>query len=79
VDDKVYQAVCLEAARRNISVSGLAQQALLSMVAVKTTTLGVKKSEKEQRLRLVDLLEQCQIDLTEQPKRKATYARRCIQ
>jgi hypothetical protein len=39
-------------------------------------TSAAETAERKQRLRLVDLLEQCQLDLTERPTREATYAHR---
>jgi hypothetical protein len=76
VDDAVYQAAETEATRRHATVSEVAQEALKAMVSGTAQLPNGEAAEREQRIRLVDLLEQCQIDLTERPNREATYAGR---
>lgn len=74
VDDKVYYAARVAAAQQKTSVSAFVRKALVGLNQ-KSKTL-VADAEPEQRLRLVDLLEKCQLDLTERPTREATYAHR---
>ena len=76
IDDEIFQAAEAEAARRQSTVGEVVQQALRTMVGGKTPDPAAEQTEREHRLRLVDMLEQCQIDLTERPTREATYAHR---
>ena len=74
VDDKVYYAARVAAAQQKTSVSAFVRKALVGLNQ-KSKTLATD-AEPEQRLRLVDLLEKCQLDLTERHTREATYAHR---
>lgn len=76
IEDDFYQKAEAEAARRNTTLDVLAREALLALTEGRPLSQAEEKSEQAQRLRLVDLLEQCQIDLTERPTREATYAHR---
>jgi hypothetical protein len=57
-------------------VSAFVREALLGLAGKRRREPVAEKAEKAQRLRLVELLEQCQLDLTERPTREATYAHR---
>ena len=76
IEDEIYQAAEAEAARRQTTVGEVVQEALQALAKGKAPSEGAEQTEREQRLRLVDLLEQCGIDLTERPTREATYAQR---
>lgn len=76
VDDEVYHAARVAAARRKISVSALVREALTALAGKRKPKPLAEEAEREQRLRLVELLEQCQLGLTERPTREATYAHR---
>jgi plasmid stability protein len=76
VDDEVYHAARVAAARRKTSVSAFVREALTGLAGKRKPTPLAEEVEQEQRLRLVTLLEQCQLDLTKRPTRQATYARR---
>ena len=76
IEDEIYQAAEAEAARRQTTVGQVVQEALRSMARGEAPGEAAEQTEREQRLRLVDLLEQCGIDLTERPTREATYAHR---
>lgn len=76
IEDEIYQAAEAEAARRQTTVGEVVQEALRTMAAGKAPDEVAEQTEREQRLRLVDMLEQCRIDLTERPTREATYAHR---
>ena len=76
VDEKTWRSARKLAAARDTSVDALVREALAGMVGNQPVLATAGAAEKEQRLRLVNLLEQCQIDLTERPTREATYARR---
>ncbi len=76
VDDDVYHAARVAAARRRTSVSAFVREGLRQLARGRNPGGLAEKAERQQRLRLVDLLEQCQIDLTERPTREATYAHR---
>ena len=68
LDDNLWKQVRSEAAKRDMSVSKLMCEALASLVRGADN----RQMESKQRDRLVDLLEQCQIDLTGKPTREAT-------
>jgi plasmid stability protein len=70
LDDSLWKEARVEAARRDMSVSALMREALGGLLRGAQS----RKMEEKQRGRLVDLLEECQIDLTERPTREATYA-----
>jgi hypothetical protein len=76
VDDEVYYAARVAAARQRTSVSAFVREALLGLAGKRARQSLAEQAEKEQRLRLVELLERCQLDLTERPTREATYAHR---
>jgi plasmid stability protein len=76
VDDEVYHAARVAAAQHKTSVSAFVRQALIGLSQQRGAKPMAQAAERKQRLRLVDLLEQCQLDLTERPTREATYAHR---
>jgi Arc/MetJ-type ribon-helix-helix transcriptional regulator len=76
VDDEVYHAARVAAARQRTSVSAYVREALVELAGQRRTRPAAEAVEREQRLRLVELLEQCKLDLTERPTREATYAHR---
>jgi len=76
VDDGLYHAARVAAARRKSSVTAFVREALQGLAGKGRREPGAEQVEQEQRLRLVELLEQCQLDLTERPTREATYAHR---
>jgi hypothetical protein len=75
VDDEVYHQARVEAARRRTSVSAVVRRVLVEL-ATGRDVAGNEGKEFEQRQRLVDLLEECNLGLTERPTREATYAGR---
>lgn len=76
VDDEVYHAARVAAAQQKTSVSAFVREALIGLARKHGAKPMAPEAEREQRLRLVDLLEKCQLDLTEPPTREATYAHR---
>jgi hypothetical protein len=76
IEDELYRKAESEAARRQTTVDVLAREALQALTEGRPLSRAEEEAEQQQRLRLVDLLEQCQIDLTERPTREATYAHR---
>ena len=76
VDDEVYHAARVAAARRKTSVSAFVREALQGLAGKRQRQPLAEQVEQKQRLRLVELLEQCHLDLTERPTREATYAHR---
>ena len=57
-------------------MSAFVREALLGRAGKRARQPLDERAEKQQRLRLVELLERCQLDLTERPTREATYAHR---
>jgi hypothetical protein len=76
VDDEVYHAARVAAARQKTSVSAYVREALIEFAGKRRARPAAEAVERKQRLRLVQLLEQCKLDLTERPTREATYAHR---
>jgi predicted metalloprotease with PDZ domain len=76
VEDEIYHAARVAAARQRTSVSAFVREALSGLAGKPGRQPLAEQAEKEQRLRLVELLEQCHLDLTERPTREATYAHR---
>ena len=76
VDDEVYHAARVAAARQKTSVSAYVREALAEFAGKRQARPAAEAAERKQRLRLVRLLEQCKLDLTERPTREATYAHR---
>lgn len=70
LDESLWKEARVEAARRDVSVSALMREALGGLLHGAQS----RKMEESQRRKLVDLLEECQIDLTERPTREGTYA-----
>ena len=70
IDEELWKAARAEAGRRDMSVSALMRSALKEHLHSGQSG----ETEEVRRHRMVDLLEACQIDLTEQPARPATYA-----
>jgi plasmid stability protein len=78
VDDQVYHDARVAAAQKGTSVSAVVREALVRYTKGHAPAPLAAAAEHKQRLRLVKLLEQCQIDLTERPTREATYAHRRV-
>jgi hypothetical protein len=76
LEDELYSKAESEAARRRTTVDVMAREALQALTEGRPLSRAEEEAELQQRLRLADLLEQCQIDLTERPTREATYAHR---
>jgi len=76
VDDEIYHAAREEAARQRTSVSAYVRQALVDFANRRQPGETRRNQENAQRQHLVDLLEQCNLDLTERPTREAAYADR---
>lgn len=76
VEDAVYETAQAEAARRSSSVSALLQKYLAALAQGRVPAPETQAAEQTSRKRLVELLKECKIDLTERPTREATYAHR---
>jgi len=74
VEDKLYEKAESAASRRHMTMGDLVREALRAAADGRAPSAAQEQAEQQQRMRLVDLLEQCQIDLTERPTREATYA-----
>lgn len=72
VDEQIYHAARVEAARRQTSLSACVRE-YLEKFARGESSGGEKASESGE---LVDLLEQCNLSLSESPSREETYADR---
>ncbi len=78
VEDGIYHSARVAAAERKTSVSAIVRNTLAELAGKETRLADAKAAgaEKRQRLKLVKLLEQSEIDLTERPTREASYAHR---
>jgi post-segregation antitoxin (ccd killing protein) len=70
LDEELWREARMEAARRDVSVSALMRAALSRLLREGEGT----DVEREERERLVDLLDACRIDLDGRPTREGTYA-----
>lgn len=75
VDDRVYHAARVEAARKKTSVSALVSGYLSALVAGRAPVLlgDGEAEERKSREQLAGLLRECKLDLGYKPSRSKTY------
>ena len=76
IEDEVYRQARVVAAQQGASVSALVRGYLASLTSRSATTDRKQRAENASRKRLVKLLSECEIDLSQRPARDATYAHR---
>jgi hypothetical protein len=70
VDDAVYQAACVEAAKRHRSLSGIVRAYLNAFAQGTAPVLPAPEADRE---KLVGLLSECRLELGYKPSRAKTY------
>jgi plasmid stability protein len=73
VDDAVYQAARVEAAKRHRSLSGIVRAYLNAFVQGTAPVLPAPEADRENREKLVRLLSECRLELGFKPSRTKTY------
>lgn len=73
VDDAVYQAARVEAAKRRRSLSGIVRAYLNAFAQGTAPVLPAPESDRENREKLVRLLGECRLELGYKPSRAHTY------